>query len=106
MSDYMLKESLEIVSKPDDGRVVEQFGVVPHGNRKRLHRFDYQQHQVKRCGPMFERERLEYQPSRVHGRPCFSMNECRCALLREPMRLIQYEHNLAYRRPAEIARRL
>src|SRR5580692_2673103 len=106
MADYMLKESLKIFSKSDDGRVVEQFGVVSHGNRERLCRFDYQQHQVQRCGPMFQRERLQYQPSRVHSGPRFAMYEGGCALLRKSMRLIQYEHDLAYRRSAEIASRL
>src|ERR1700722_4622612 len=106
MSDYMLKQSLKIFPKPDDSRVVEQFGVVPHGDRERLRRFDYQQHQVQRCGPMFERKGLEYQPSRIHGRSRFAMYECRCALLRKPMRLVQHEHDLADRRSAEIASRL
>src|ERR1700720_2935944 len=106
MCDYMLKESLKIFSKPDDGRAVEQFGVVSHGNRERLRRFDYQQHQVQRCGPMFKRERLKYQPSRVHSRPGFTMYEGGCALLRKPVRLIQYKHDLAYRRSAEISGRL
>src|ERR1700722_7804518 len=54
--DYMLEESFKVFSKPDDGGVIEQFGVVSDGNRERLSQFDYQQHQVQRCRPMFQRE--------------------------------------------------
>src|ERR1700733_11272016 len=106
MSDYMLKGSLKVFSKPNDLRVVEEFGVVSHGNRERLRRFDYQQHQVERGGPMFERKRLEYQPSRVHGGPCFPMHECWRTLLRKSVWLIQHKHGLAYGWAAEIASRL
>src|SRR3984957_11317487 len=102
----MLKKSLKVFSKPDDGNVIEQFGVVSYGNRERLRRLDYQHHQVQRCRPMLQRKRLEYQATGVHGGPGFSMNEGGRALLRKPVRLIQHEHDLANGRAAEVASRL
>ncbi|MGA6971404.1 MAG: hypothetical protein WBY93_07220 [Candidatus Binatus sp.] len=106
LHDYMLEKGLKVFAKPNDGRVIEQFGIVPYRNRQRLGRFDYQQHQVQRCGPVFQRKRFQDQSTGVHGRPCFPVHECGRALLREAMGLVEHEHGLANRRAAKVARRL